>query len=110
MWRPSLTVAQQLSQYWNERRAGPPHEHLAVPDLDPTLIDTIERLHAHDDARLPDPRFIDRLERTLTEALASTPGPAPASPSSVVPTTGVLSPGIRSGRRSALLEAPTGRR
>jgi DNA-binding beta-propeller fold protein YncE len=110
MWRRRPTVADQLSQYWDERDTGQPRVTPVKPDLDPTLIDTIEGLHARDDARLPDPRFIHRLERTLTEAITSTPALAPAFPSTGIPTTVAPRPNSRLGHRSALQEAAAGRR
>lgn len=52
-----------LGEYWNALVAERPRS--APPDLDPALIDTIERVRFLDDARSPDPAFIKELERNL---------------------------------------------
>ena len=72
MWRASRTPAEWLNQLWNARGSAEP---LVVPpasELDPALIDTLQSLYVHDDARLPDPHFLDQLEQTLMATAAIT--------------------------------------
>jgi DNA-binding beta-propeller fold protein YncE len=74
MWRPRRgDSAERLSWYWDTRGRGQADATARPPDLDPTLLETVEQLHAHDDAQLPDPRFLHRLEMTLMDTLPLSP-------------------------------------
>ena len=112
MWpgrRPS--EPERLSRFWDERIAGRAEPTQAEHDLDPTLIEAVERLRARDDARLPDPAFLDRLEETLMEAIQTMqPGLAPLHPPSPAPTNGAVPAPVRPrhapGRRTSGRWAP----
>ena len=58
-----VPIADAVGEYWDALLAGSIRERAA--DLDPSLIDTIHRLRALDDARAPDPTFVNRLEHEM---------------------------------------------
>jgi hypothetical protein len=74
--------AERLGAYWDAR--GGEAEAARAAALDPELVETVETLHARDDAHLPDPRFLARLETTLLQTMVEAPGlpafGAPAAP------------------------------
>jgi outer membrane protein assembly factor BamB len=84
-----------LNRFWNAVAAARSEAEVArlrqnLDHLDPTLSETVERLRARDDARRPDPVFLDRLEQTLMDAsLAAHAGSVPLPP---------VSPGHANGR------------
>jgi DNA-binding beta-propeller fold protein YncE/cbb3-type cytochrome oxidase subunit 3 len=79
-------MAEQLSRYWDARGSRHARSDTLADALDPALTETIEQLYAHDDAELPDPSFLTRLETTLMNtfpvslSLPTITAPAPLMP------------------------------
>ena len=86
-------MAEQLSRYWDARGSGPAEAATIAATLDPAVTEAIEQLYAHDDAELPDPSFLNRLETTLMDtAPMSLDLPSPTAPTPLVPNGRALSP------------------
>jgi hypothetical protein len=77
MWGTSCTPVERLNRLWNAQSAAEPVETPPACEVDSALIDALAILYERDDARLPDPRFLDRLEQTLLERLAATTATMP---------------------------------
>jgi hypothetical protein len=87
MWRAKRAdMAEQLSRYWDARGSVRAEVAARADVLDPAMTETIAQLYAHDDAELPDPSFLNRLETTLMNpsplslSLPSLTAPAPLMP------------------------------
>ncbi|HEU5433031.1 MAG TPA: hypothetical protein VFU81_15295 [Thermomicrobiales bacterium] len=79
MWRSeSPDAIDRLARFWEAFAAEGAVSSSLPDDLDPALVATVRELHARDDARLPDPAFVNRLERSLLRVIAETPRAAPA--------------------------------
>src|SRR5688572_4763752 len=83
--RDEMREQDQLRRFWDGFVRGAP----AAPDgLDPSLAETVRRLHALDDLPGPDPAFAERTWRRLQ----SDPGTASIV---VMPTPGLTTPNGR---------------
>src|SRR5215207_3358350 len=96
MWRARRPgAAEQLSHHWDACGSDRPDTASPAADLDPTLIATITWLHAHDDARAPDPAYLNRLETTLMDTIALAPGLAPLDATAPPALNGRATPGLQ---------------
>jgi hypothetical protein len=75
----SCTPLEWLNHLWNAQGVAEPVVTPPECEVDASLLDTLASLYVRDDAQLPDPRFLDRLEQTLLErhAVTTTPVKAP---------------------------------
>lgn len=65
MWDASRNPVEWLNQLWNDRGTLGPPRPTANSATEATFMEILDRLDARDDAQLPDPIFVSRLERLL---------------------------------------------
>ena len=114
----SQNPAEWLNECWNHRGAAGPDRPTPPSVADATLMETLDRLDARDDANFPDSTFVTRLERLLianhpnanTLPLAVHAGPSPngrtMTPMTLIPV-GVSSTVVRAKQRRLLATLAT---
>lgn len=106
MWMPRRDPdAEAINAYWNAVNRGAPPEELArfAENVDPSLIDAIDRARALHRRRRPSPAFANRLEQHLMSTFNATyAGSVPLRPPTIRPTNGRLrAPAARQGAFAA---------
>lgn len=88
-WSRRRTPEDLLARYWDALVMGAPPQELErrAALLDPSVVDLVNQTRAAHRSRLPDPTFVDRLERHAMDAFTQTLGsPIPLRPAQIVPT------------------------